>query len=110
MITTRSVGHMSSFISVNALKLFKTNAFFLKTTDNGTGLQMLINIFPPNLEKFYLTCFQACYGPQLEAIEYQLGQKSRHQIPSLRYLIVEDIKDFEAGPSWSNAQETAVAR
>ena len=79
---------MPSFISFNALKLFKTNAFFLETTDNGNRLHMLINIFPPNLETLYLTCFQSCYGPRLEAIEYQLGQKSPHQIPSLTYLII----------------------
>ena len=53
---------MTSFISFNALKVFKSAASFLIRTENGAGRHSLINIFPPNLETLHLTRLPIGYG------------------------------------------------
>ncbi|MCJ1269916.1 hypothetical protein MMC22_009809 [Lobaria immixta] len=109
-------GAMASFSSFNALKVFKAPAVFLITTDNGTNRENLIDIFPPNLETLCLTRFHADYESLLEALEYLLTQKSLHQIPSLKSLIIEEASSFELMPVglmnvlWKNTQEIAIER
>ncbi|MCJ1267341.1 hypothetical protein MMC22_007226 [Lobaria immixta] len=83
-------GLMTSFISFNALKNFKIAAFFLRTTDNRSERQILINIFPPNIEMLHLNRFQAAFETLLEALEQLLAQKSPRQITSLKKLILEE--------------------
>ena len=115
---------MESFISFNALKVFKTVAIFLTKTVKGTGRHSLINIFPPNLETLHLTRFQARFESLLEALEHLLAQKSPQQIPSLKTLILEEFDYYgtESGPwfgprpaklmhvLWKDTQETAIGR
>ncbi|MCJ1466661.1 hypothetical protein MMC07_005281 [Pseudocyphellaria aurata] len=85
----RDLKPMVSFVGFNTLKFFKTAVCFLQTTENGIGRQSLIDIFPPCLETLHLTRVRACFTNVLEAVEHLLSQKSPHQIPSLRKLILE---------------------
>ena len=116
---------MASFISFNSLKVFKTAAAFLITTENGTGRHRLINIFPPNLETLHLTRFQdqARFESLLEALEHLLAQKSPQQIPSLKKIILEEGRlnpffdaRFGLGPTrlidvlWKDTHETVMER
>ncbi|MCJ1268938.1 hypothetical protein MMC22_008826 [Lobaria immixta] len=111
---------MISFISFNALKVFKTAASFLITTENGTGRHNLINIFPPNLETLHITYFQSISKERivLEALEHLLSQKSPQQIPALKKLILEE-SGFLADDNpfahfgyilWEETQETVIQR
>ncbi|MCJ1269152.1 hypothetical protein MMC22_009041 [Lobaria immixta] len=81
---------MPSFIDFNALKVFKTAAFYLATTQNGIGRYSLIDMFPPSLETLHLTRFHIFIIGPLEALEHLLGQKSQQQIPSLKRLILDE--------------------
>lgn len=107
---------MASFIDFNTLKVFKVAAFFLKTTENGTKRDSLINIYPPNLETLHLIRFQACFESLLEALEQLLAQNSPQQIPSLRKLILEENESVNAGPDrlmdvlWNGTQETVIEK
>lgn len=105
-------GSMTSFISFNALKIFKIAAFFLRTTDNRLERPSLINTFPSKLETLHLTRFQVTFETLLEALEQLVAQKSPRQIPSLKKLILEEAKSFARRPvkSWSATQETAMKR
>ena len=110
---------MVSFISFNALKVFKSVASFLATTENGTGRHSLINIFPPSLETLHLTHFQVPYevGNPLEALEHLLAQKSPQHIPSLKKIILEEDVFLLFGDVlhlgeilWEDTQETVIER
>ena len=112
---------MRSFISFKALKVFKIEARFLATTDNGTGRDSLINIFPPSLETLHLIRFNASYESLLEALEHLLAQKSPQQVPSLKKLMLEEITFFFASYHvrfisklmdvlWKDTEETAIGR
>lgn len=87
-------GPMTSFLSFNAIKVFKIAAAFLETTHNDTDRQSLTNIFPPSLETLHLTDIHARCRSVLEALEHLLATKSSQQIPLLTQLILEDF-DFE---------------
>ncbi|MCJ1261896.1 hypothetical protein MMC22_001765 [Lobaria immixta] len=89
-------GPMPSFISFNALRVFKIKSVCLASTDKGTKRDNLINIFPPNLETLHLTCFEAQSEHLVEALEHLLSQKSPQQIPSLTKLILEETYYFDA--------------
>ncbi|MCJ1265879.1 hypothetical protein MMC22_005761 [Lobaria immixta] len=121
------LGSMTSFISFNTLKVFKTAAFFLAVmdTDHGTERDRLIDIFPPSLETLYLSRFHPCFKGLLIALEHLLAQKSPQQIPSLKELILDEtdsIDPMDDGPFrqrsgerlmdllWNNTQETAIGR
>ncbi|MCJ1266998.1 hypothetical protein MMC22_006883 [Lobaria immixta] len=111
---------MTSFISFNALKVFKSAASFLVRTENGAGRHSLINIFPPNLETLHLTRLPLGYGVGhvLAAVEHLLARKSPQQIPSLKKLILEEAVCLRAvgAPAhlvdilWDNTQETVPER
>lgn len=123
-------GPMPSFKSFNALRVFKTVAVFLATTDNGIRHDNLIDIFPPSLETLHLTRFDARSEPRIEnllgALEHLLAQKSPRQIPVLTQLILEptgSIDESFCGRSnmravslidalllWRDAQDTAIGR
>lgn len=110
---------MTSFISFKALKVFKTAALFLEKTDNRTERHSLVNIFPPSLETLHLTRLKGDTESVLQAVEHLLAQKSSQQIPSLKYLILEESK-WTIGirsklvdvisPTWKVSQETAIGR
>lgn len=114
------LGHLESFTSFNSLKTFKTVAVLLPTTDYGTGRHSFIDFFPPNLETLHLTHFQADFESLLEALEHLLGQDSSQQIPSLKYIILEeaDLLDptIDLRPArlmdilWKGTQEYAIER
>ncbi|MCJ1271633.1 hypothetical protein MMC22_011537 [Lobaria immixta] len=111
---------MTSFISFNALKVFKSAASFLERTENGPGRHSLINIFPPNLETLHITRLPLGYGVGyvLAAVEHLLARKSPQQIPSLKKLILEEAACLRAvgAPAhlvdilWKNTQETVPER
>ena len=110
---------MTSIISLNTLKLFKTAAIILETRENWTESDSLINFFPPSLETLHLTGFQPGFKNLLEALEHLLAQKSSRQIPSLRKLILEQSYGFVrfgdeparlTDVTWSNTQEIAIER
>lgn len=101
---------MPSFVSFNALKVFKIAVSLLERTVNGVE-RNLISIFPRNLETLHLTRFQAISWTILEAIEDLLARKSSQQIPLLKKLILE--QNEAARPSdtyWGVWHETAVQR
>ncbi|MCJ1470287.1 hypothetical protein MMC07_008932 [Pseudocyphellaria aurata] len=83
---------MTSFISFNSLKVFKTSVMFLEETCNGHGRDRLINIFPPSLETLHLTHFEDFFIDIGEALEYLLAQKSPRQIPRLKKLVLDEVK------------------
>ncbi|MCJ1271297.1 hypothetical protein MMC22_011197, partial [Lobaria immixta] len=87
---------MTSLISFNNLRVFKTAAVFLAKTENGTKRDNLMDIFPPNLETLHLTHFEARYEGVLEALEHLLSQTSPRQIPSLTKLILEKTYFYDA--------------
>ena len=118
---------MTSFISFNTLKVFKTAAYLLAVmdTDHGTERDLLIDLFPPSLETLYLTRFHPCLTRVLTALEHLLAQKSPLQIPSLKELILDEtdsIEPMDNGPIrqrsdarlmdllWNNTQETVIGR
>lgn len=94
---------MASLMSFKNLKLFKTAALFLETTDNGIGRDRLVNTFPPSLETLHLTDFQVCFESVLEAVERLLGQNSPWQIPSLIKVLLEQSEYLsERYASWTD--------
>ncbi|MCJ1466662.1 hypothetical protein MMC07_005282 [Pseudocyphellaria aurata] len=121
----RNLKPMVSFVGFNTLKFFKTAVCFLQTTENGIGRQSLIDIFPPCLETLHLTRVEACFTNVLEAVEHLLSQKSPHQIPSLRKLILEkprslnllisdsegnNIQDNLEDIMWNGTQDSNIVR
>ena len=114
--TVSIFGPMPSFIGFDTLKVFKTVAIFLATTDSGTGRSSLINIFPLNLETLHLTRFQANFEFILEALEHLLAHDSPKQIPSLKDLILEENEYFGARTTrlmdalWKGTQENTIGR
>ncbi|MCJ1269799.1 hypothetical protein MMC22_009692 [Lobaria immixta] len=123
---THFYGPMPSFISFNTLRVFKTAAVFLATTDNGTERDNLIDVFPPSLETLHLTRFEARFESILEALEHLLAQKSPQQTPLLTKLILEQTSSIDPSFSgrsniravnlkdalllWRDAQDTAIGR
>ena len=113
-------GPMTSFIGFPTLKVFKTAARFLNSTDNGTGRHSLINIFPPSLETLHLTRFQPFFESLLDAIEHLLENKSPQQITLLKKLILEEAEPSDLSlvvrPArlmdvlWRGTQETTIGR
>ena len=114
-------GPMTSFISFNNLKLFKTAALFLTKTENRAQRHNFINFFPPSLETLHLTRFQTRFESLLEAIEHLLGQKSSQQMPALKKIILEESEPLgrrsEVGTPvklrkllWKGTEENAMGR
>ena len=116
---------MTSLISFKTLKHFKTVAATLVATHNGIGRHSLINIFPHSLETLHLTRFQfrARFESLLEALEHLLAQKSLHQIPSLKKIILGESGFFPFCDArfgmrphklmdvlWKDTQETVIER
>ncbi|MCJ1465270.1 hypothetical protein MMC07_003886 [Pseudocyphellaria aurata] len=83
-------GPMTSFLSFNAIKIFKIAAVFLLTTDNDSDQQSLTNIFPPSLETLHVADIRKYNGGVLGLMEYLLAQKSSQQMPSLTKLILQE--------------------
>lgn len=110
------LGPMTSLIRFSTLKTFSTVGLFLETTENGTGKDSLIDLFPATLETLCLTCFHASSGNLVEALEYLLAHKSPQQIPSLKSLLLEEgSRGPEEAPTltdvlWKDINETVVAR
>ena len=109
-------GPMTSFISFNAVKVFKIAALFLETIEDRPEPWSLVNIFPPNIETLHLTHFQAQFEQLLDGLEQLLAEKSPPQIPSLKKLILESTRYFGMWPVnvldvlRSGTQETAIWR
>ncbi|MCJ1265031.1 hypothetical protein MMC22_004906 [Lobaria immixta] len=112
---------ITSFISFNALKVFKIAAHFL-VTDNETRCNNLVDIFPSSLETLHLTRFESRFESLLEALEHLLAHKSPQQTPALKNLILEEITSFRVSlwrpwstvklmdVLWRGTQETAIGR
>lgn len=109
-------GPMSSFKSFNNLKVFKTAAFFLLRTENGTDFDNLIDLFPASLETLYLTSLVSCFSEVLVALEHLIAQKSPQQIPSLKTLILDESEchclnsETLMDLSWKQTGEKALDR
>lgn len=111
---------LTSFISFNNLKVFKSAAFFFVRGDD----DRLIDIFPPSLETLHVTHFQASFHGVLEALVHLLTQKSCQQIPSLTSLVLEETFSYQTrlrakrgirpdkliDASWRGTPQSAVGR
>ncbi|MCJ1467635.1 hypothetical protein MMC07_006260 [Pseudocyphellaria aurata] len=108
---------MSSFIGFKNLKVLKIDAIFLQVTETGSNTHKLVNMFPPGLETLHLSRLSGSVHGILEAVDYLLAQKSPHQIPLLKNLILSEPETVFEGYDakltevlWKDTSERAIER